>query len=80
MKYEKIEMVLHKLIKGESYLTYPHHKILPFGNYTTEITGTPCDHLFWEWGGDINTGGPKIASPYPTHVCLDFKFPEPPND
>lgn len=80
MKYEKLEIVLDKLVRGQSYLTYPHHNILPFGNSDNELEGTECDNKFWDWYGTVEDGGTRVAYPYPTHVCLEFKFPDPPND
>lgn len=67
MDFIKIETAI--LIRGKSYLTFPHYKVLPFGNSDGELEGTDCDRKFWEWVGDLETGGTRIAKPYPTHVC-----------
>lgn len=71
MKYIKIEDV--ELVRGKNYLTYPHHKVLPFGNSDDELEGTECDYKFWDWYNDSM----RIVQPYPTHVC---ELPEPPTE
>ncbi len=76
MKYVRIETVLDKLVRGNDYLTYPHHRILPFGNSDDNLVGNETDSKFW----DDDFGLIRVAYPYPTHVCLEFEYPEPPND
>ncbi len=61
---------------GSTVLTYPHFKVLPFGN--TEEDGLHYDWSdsdFWDWS-DIHTTYQKVK-PYPTHW---MSLPEPPND
>lgn len=69
LKYIKIEDF--PLVRGKSYLIFPHHKVLPFGNTDDELEGNDCDYKFWEWYDDSM----QLARPYPTHVC---ELPEPP--
>lgn len=76
LKYIKIEDFA--LVRGETYLTYPHHRVLPFGNSDYELEGTDRDHNFWEETYDPYDGfRTRIAKPYPTHVC---ELPESPDE
>ena len=48
---------------GSTVLTYPHFKVLPFGNTPEEgLEYNETDKKFWEWDEY-----PKVANPYPTH-------------
>lgn len=69
LKYIKIEDF--PLVRGKSYLTFQHHRVLPFGNSDDELEGTECDYKFWDW----QYGSMLVARSYPTHVC---ELPEPP--
>jgi hypothetical protein len=52
---------------GSSVLTFPHFKVLPFGTTEEDKIGNECDNDFWEWYGDDDSGGARLARPYPTH-------------
>jgi hypothetical protein len=61
---------------GQTVLTFPHYKVLPFGNAEDEKNHDITDTTFWEWDGSTENGCPVIAKPYPTHW---MPLPEPPS-
>lgn len=48
---------------GSSVLTYPHFKVLPFGNTNDELNHDETDTDFWEFDDKFDES--RIAKPYP---------------
>jgi len=58
---------------GDTVLTYPHYRVLPFGNCDWFHCGNFSDYDFW----DYNSEGDVVeVTPYPTHW---MKLPNPPS-
>lgn len=49
---------------GDTVLTFPHYRVLPFGNLQTELEHDWSDTDFWDW--EDNWGVVKVKH-YPTH-------------
>lgn len=52
---------------GETVLTFPHYKVLPFGNTEDDKSYDATDTTFWEWQGSTDDGCAVVAKPFPTH-------------
>jgi hypothetical protein len=52
---------------GETVLTMPHYKVLPFGNTEDDRSYDATDTTFWEWQGSVDDGCAVVAKPFPTH-------------
>jgi hypothetical protein len=45
---------------GSTVMTFPHFRVLPFGNSESELNNDATDTNFWDWHGDDETGSPMV--------------------